>query len=95
MIAILGALLEENDIDGRLIPPQFTIPGEFTDMEINRIGVFSAVRLSLSLLFLFIIIIIQLLLTPDNGTHIHEITFPYFAYRSIRWTAHVQMCDFI
>jgi origin recognition complex subunit 5 len=29
MIAILGALLEENDIDGRLIPPQFSIPGEF------------------------------------------------------------------
>ena len=51
MIAILGALLEENDIDNRLIPPQFTIPGEFTDMEINRIGVFSAVRiLSLSIL---------------------------------------------
>jgi hypothetical protein len=51
MIAILGALLEENDIDGRLIPPQFTIPGEFTDMEINRVGVFSAVRLSFSLPF--------------------------------------------
>jgi origin recognition complex subunit 5 len=48
MIAILGALLEGNDIDGRLIPPQFSIPGEFTDMEINRIGVFSAVRISLS-----------------------------------------------
>lgn len=49
MIAILGALLEENDIDGRVVPPQFTIPGEFTDMEINRIGVFSSVRLFLSL----------------------------------------------
>ena len=49
MIAILGALLEENDIDGRVVPPQFTIPGEFTDMEINRIGVFSSVRLSRSL----------------------------------------------
>ena len=46
MIAILGALLEENDIEGRLIPPQFSIPGEFTDMEINRTGIFSAVRFS-------------------------------------------------
>ena len=54
MIAILGALLEENDIDGRLIPHQFSIPGEFTDMEINRIGVFAAVRL-----FLFFFLIIQ------------------------------------
>jgi hypothetical protein len=55
MIAILGALLEENDIDGRLIPPQFSIPGEFTDMEIYRIGVFSAVRISLSFSLFFII----------------------------------------
>ena len=38
MIAILGALLEENDIKGRLILPQFSIPDEFTDMEINRFG---------------------------------------------------------
>ena len=44
MIAILGALLEENDIDGRLVPRHFNIPGEFTDMEITRVGVFSAVR---------------------------------------------------
>ncbi|KAF8801485.1 hypothetical protein BYT27DRAFT_7114957 [Phlegmacium glaucopus] len=43
MIAILGALLEENDIDGRFIPRQFSIPGEFTDMEISRVGVFSAI----------------------------------------------------
>jgi len=43
MIAILGALLEENDIDGRYIPRQFSIPGEFTDMEINRVGVFSTI----------------------------------------------------
>ena len=35
MIAILGAFLEENDIDIStvdLIPPQFSIRGEFTDM---------------------------------------------------------------
>jgi hypothetical protein len=45
MVAILGALLEENDIDGRLIPHQFSIPGEITDMrvETNHIGVLSAV----------------------------------------------------
>ena len=46
MIAILGALLEENDIDDRVIPHQFSIPGEFTDMEITRVGVFSAVRIT-------------------------------------------------
>jgi origin recognition complex subunit 5 len=47
MIAISGALLEENDIDGRLIPHQFSIPSDFffTDMEIHRVGVFSAVCL--------------------------------------------------
>jgi origin recognition complex subunit 5 len=54
MIAIIGALLEENDIDGRLVSPQFSIPGEFTGMEINRIGVFSAVRISFLSLFFII-----------------------------------------
>jgi len=53
MIAILGALLEENDIDGRLIPRQFSIPGEFTDMEINRVGVFSTVRYTNAFSFFF------------------------------------------
>lgn len=43
MIAILGALLEENDIESRLPMPGLAIPGEYTDMEINRVGVYSAV----------------------------------------------------
>ena len=95
MIAILGALLEENDIDGRLIPRQFSIPGEFTDMEMNRVGVFSAVRLFsfLSLFFFFKLAFSSfkkpLFYYSDNGTHIDEITFSYFAYRSIGWTTHV------
>jgi hypothetical protein len=79
MIAILGALLEENDIDGRLIPRQFSIPGEFTDMEITRVGVFSAVR-SLSFFFLpfSLLKIIVSRFFLDNGTYIDEITFSYF-----------------
>lgn len=43
LIAILGALLEENDVETRLPAPEFTIPGEYTDMEISRVAVYSAV----------------------------------------------------
>ncbi|KAF8962111.1 origin recognition complex subunit 5 C-terminus-domain-containing protein [Flammula alnicola] len=43
MVAILGALLEENDVDSRLLAREFTIPGEYTDMEIGRVGIFSSV----------------------------------------------------
>ena len=45
MLAILGALLEENDVDSRMLNRQFTIPGEETDMEISRVGVFASVSL--------------------------------------------------
>lgn len=44
VIAILGALLEENDFESRASGNQFKIPGEHTDMEIGRVGVFSYVR---------------------------------------------------
>lgn len=43
MVAILGSLLEENDIDSRLAAREFTVPGEYTDMEISRVGIFSSV----------------------------------------------------
>lgn len=43
MIAILGALLEENDVDSRLPMPELVIPGEYTDMEISRVGIHSAI----------------------------------------------------
>ncbi|KAH9476054.1 Origin recognition complex subunit 5 [Psilocybe cubensis] len=43
MIAILGALLEENDADSRISSDLFNIAGEHTDMEIGRVGVFSSV----------------------------------------------------
>ena len=44
MIAILGALLEENDTDVRLPAPQeYTIPGEYTDMETSRVAISTAV----------------------------------------------------
>ncbi|PPQ88839.1 LOW QUALITY PROTEIN: hypothetical protein CVT25_010269 [Psilocybe cyanescens] len=44
MIAILGALLEENDVESRVISyGTFNFAGEYTDMEIGRVGVFSSV----------------------------------------------------
>lgn len=43
LIAVLGALLEENDADSRPRRPEHTIPGEYTDMEISRIGIHSSV----------------------------------------------------
>ncbi|KAK0234567.1 origin recognition complex subunit 5 C-terminus-domain-containing protein [Armillaria nabsnona] len=41
MLAILGALLEENDNDDDFRPFKidFSIPGEYTDMEVSRVGV--------------------------------------------------------
>ncbi|KAG6839865.1 hypothetical protein C0991_010999 [Blastosporella zonata] len=43
LLAILGALLEENDADSRLPAPEFSIPGEYTDMETSRVAIYSAV----------------------------------------------------
>lgn len=44
LIAILGALLEENDGEVRLpAPPEYTFPGEYTDMETSRIGIVAAI----------------------------------------------------
>ena len=77
MIAILGALLEENDIDGRFIPRQFNIPGEFTDMEINRVGVFSAVRVPLLPFFFF-----HNLLLMENSFQIMELTSMRLLHRT-------------
>ncbi|KAG6914474.1 hypothetical protein DXG01_017051 [Tephrocybe rancida] len=43
LLAILGALLEENDADVRLPASEFSIPGEYTDMEASRVAIYSAV----------------------------------------------------
>ncbi|KAF7971160.1 hypothetical protein HWV62_21982 [Athelia sp. TMB] len=43
LVAILGVLLEENDVENRPPAPQFTIPGEYTDMEITRVHIHGAV----------------------------------------------------
>jgi len=56
MIAILGALLEENDVESRLPMSGLEIPGEYTDMEISRVGVYSAVNLPLFLFFCFLVL---------------------------------------
>jgi hypothetical protein len=52
LLAILGVLLEENDVDTRPNAPQFIIPGEYTDMEIGRVQIYAAV--SFRALFLLI-----------------------------------------
>jgi origin recognition complex subunit 5 len=46
MIAILGVLLEENDVDTRPPNPDYNIPGEYTELEISRVAVFSQVSSS-------------------------------------------------
>jgi origin recognition complex subunit 5 len=43
LIALLGALLEEHDVESRLPAPEFTIPGEYTDMETSRVAINAAV----------------------------------------------------
>lgn len=35
---MLGVLLEENDADVRPSAPQYTLPGEYTEMEISRVA---------------------------------------------------------
>ncbi|KAI0701668.1 putative origin recognition complex, subunit 5-like protein [Earliella scabrosa] len=41
LIAILGVLLEENDAETRPVAPQYTLPGEYTEMEIARVALYS------------------------------------------------------
>ncbi|KAK1235701.1 hypothetical protein PQX77_001072 [Marasmius sp. AFHP31] len=43
MLAILGALLEDNDVESRLPANEFSIEGERTDMEISRVGTYASV----------------------------------------------------
>ena len=43
LIAILGVLLEENDADARPHAPEYTIPGEYTEIEISRVAIFAQV----------------------------------------------------
>ena len=45
MLAILGALFQENDVDSRINAhaSEFGIPGEETDMEISRVVVYAAI----------------------------------------------------
>jgi origin recognition complex subunit 5 len=41
--AILASLLEEHDLELRTIGPEFTQPGEYTEMEIGRVHTSGAV----------------------------------------------------
>ncbi|TFK29790.1 hypothetical protein FA15DRAFT_751948 [Coprinopsis marcescibilis] len=43
LVAILGVLLEEYDADSRMPAEEFSIPGEYTDMEISRVDVYSSI----------------------------------------------------
>ncbi|KAH9849423.1 origin recognition complex subunit 5 C-terminus-domain-containing protein [Lenzites betulinus] len=43
LVAILGVLLEENDADVRPVAPQYSLPGEYTEMEISRVALYANV----------------------------------------------------
>ncbi|KAI0943786.1 hypothetical protein AcW1_002864 [Taiwanofungus camphoratus] len=43
LLAILGVLLEENDVEMRPPAPQYTLPGEYTDMEISRVAIYAEI----------------------------------------------------
>ena len=43
MNAILATLLEEHDIETRVVGPEFTQPGEYTEMELMRVHTSGAV----------------------------------------------------
>ncbi|CDO73355.1 hypothetical protein BN946_scf185008.g118 [Trametes cinnabarina] len=43
LIAILGVLLEENDAETRPVAPQYSLPGEYTEMEISRVAIYAQV----------------------------------------------------
>lgn len=43
MFAILGVLLEENDVDTRPDAPEYRVPGEYTEMEISRTAAYAQV----------------------------------------------------
>ncbi|KAF5324478.1 hypothetical protein D9611_004546 [Ephemerocybe angulata] len=44
LIAILGALLEEHDVESRLPAPELSIAGESTDMETSRVSIYAAIQ---------------------------------------------------
>jgi hypothetical protein len=48
MSAILATLLEEHDLETRAIGPEFTQPGEYTEMELMRVHTSGAVRIRLA-----------------------------------------------
>ncbi|KAH9896798.1 origin recognition complex subunit 5 C-terminus-domain-containing protein [Cubamyces lactineus] len=43
LIAILGVLLEENDAETRPVAPQYSLPGEYTEMEISRVALYGQI----------------------------------------------------
>lgn len=91
MISILGVLLEEYDADDRPPAPEYSMPGEYTDMEIQRLSVYSSVRLTLHWLFSTLTRYIYL----GDGTHINAAVASYYTSRSTGWPANVQVCNII
>ncbi|GBE84648.1 predicted protein [Sparassis crispa] len=43
LLAILGVLLEEHDVEMRPPAPQYSLPGEYTDMEISRVALYAEI----------------------------------------------------
>ena len=91
VIAILGALLEENDVDTRPLAREFTIPGEYTDMELGRVGIYASVGGFVILPFL---IASQFSLT-DHGARLNTASPSHLSPRQNRWSTDVQMWCFV
>ena len=80
-MAILGSLLEENDVDGEgsRAPTDdvFHTPGEHTDMEITRVGVYTSVnRFSI----LPCILVVDVIPSAGCRIGIDVVTSSYFAF---------------
>ncbi|KAI0315446.1 origin recognition complex subunit 5 C-terminus-domain-containing protein [Amylostereum chailletii] len=43
LLAVLGFLLEEYDLDARVVPPEMALIGEYTEMELGRVHVYGTI----------------------------------------------------
>ena len=67
LIAILGVLLEENDAETRPVAPQYSLPGEYTEMEISRVALYGQVSAAYMRSYRNVQSILTLLRSPDHG----------------------------
>ncbi|KAI0072526.1 hypothetical protein K474DRAFT_1650853 [Panus rudis PR-1116 ss-1] len=73
MIAILGVLLEENDTEIRLPAPEYTVPGEYTEMEISRTAIYAQV---------YLVVCSQGISTHHAPLEVNELSTMYLLHRT-------------